>query len=167
MATGIKVEHSVPHVHTQNGLAEALIKRIKFISRPLLQGCNLPTTCSGHTVLYAANLINFRPSVYNIHYPMALAQGSAPVPGSAMGPPRNSRIYIGYETVSIIRFLDPMSSDCHTTCFVDCIFDEDLFPTLGGGNQPLDDKSREIMWQATGTHAHDRALLALTKKSKR
>ena len=50
MAMGIKVEHSVPHVHTQNGLAEALIKRIKFIARPLLQGCNLPTTCWGQTV---------------------------------------------------------------------------------------------------------------------
>ena len=59
MAIGIKLEHSVPHVHTQNGLAEALIKRIKFIARPLLQGCNLPTTCWGHAVLHAANLITF------------------------------------------------------------------------------------------------------------
>ena len=42
-----------------------------------------------------------------------------------------------------------------TAHFVDCIFDEDLFPTLGGGNQPLDDKSRETTWQATGIHAHD------------
>jgi transposase InsO family protein len=36
LAMGIKVEHSVPHVHTQNGLAESLIKRIKWIARPLL-----------------------------------------------------------------------------------------------------------------------------------
>ena len=78
MAMGIKVEHSVPHVHSQNGLAEALIKRIKFIARPLLQGCNLPTTCWGHAVLHAANVINFRPSAYNIHSPVQLAQGSAP-----------------------------------------------------------------------------------------
>jgi hypothetical protein len=48
-----------------------------------------------------------------------------------------------------------MTGDCHTARFADCIFDEDLFPTLGGGNQPLDDKSREITWQATGIHAHD------------
>ena len=41
----IKVEHFVPYVHTQNRLAKALIKRIKFIARPLLQHCNLPTTC--------------------------------------------------------------------------------------------------------------------------
>ena len=139
MAMGIKVEHSVPHVHTQNGFAEALIKRIKFIARPLLQGCNLPTTCWGHTMLHAANLINFRPSAYNIHSPVQLAQGSAPkishlrrfgcqvyVPipppqRSAMGPLRKLGIYVGYETVSIIRYLDPMTGDCHTAGFADCI----------------------------------------------
>lgn len=124
-------------------------------------------------MLHAANLINFRPSAYNIHSPIQLAQGSAPkishlrrfgcqvyVPipppqRSAMGPLRKSGIYVGYETVSIIRFLDPLTGDCHTARFADCIFDEDLFPTLGGGNQPLDDKSREITWKATGIHAHD------------
>ena len=28
ISLGIEVEHSVPHVHTQNGLAEAFIKRL-------------------------------------------------------------------------------------------------------------------------------------------
>jgi len=36
LALGINVEYSVPHVHTQNGLAESLIKRIKLIVGPLL-----------------------------------------------------------------------------------------------------------------------------------
>jgi transposase InsO family protein len=36
MALGIQVQHSVPYVHTQNGLTESLIKRIKLIARPLL-----------------------------------------------------------------------------------------------------------------------------------
>jgi hypothetical protein len=35
MAQGIHIEHYVPYVHTQNGLAESLIKRIKIIARPL------------------------------------------------------------------------------------------------------------------------------------
>jgi hypothetical protein len=34
---GIKVEHYVPYVYTQNGLADSLIKRIKFIVRPVIQ----------------------------------------------------------------------------------------------------------------------------------
>ena len=33
---GIEVEHSVPHVHTQNGLAESFIKCIQIIARTLL-----------------------------------------------------------------------------------------------------------------------------------
>ena len=33
----IQVEHSVPHVHTQNGIVESLIKRIKLIPRLVLQ----------------------------------------------------------------------------------------------------------------------------------
>jgi hypothetical protein len=77
-ALGIAVEHSVPHVHTQNGLAKALIKRIKLIARPLLQSCNLPNTCWGHAILHAATLINFRPPAYNIHSPMQLVQGVIP-----------------------------------------------------------------------------------------
>ena len=36
LALGIQVEHLVPHVHTQNGLAESLIKKIKLIARTLL-----------------------------------------------------------------------------------------------------------------------------------
>jgi transposase InsO family protein len=45
MAQGIEVQHSVLYVHTQNGLAESLFKRIKLIARPLLNNCNLPITC--------------------------------------------------------------------------------------------------------------------------
>jgi hypothetical protein len=44
MAQEIEVQHSVSYVHTQNGLAEYLIKRIKLIVRPLLHNCNLAIT---------------------------------------------------------------------------------------------------------------------------
>ena len=126
----------------------------------------------GQAVLHAAKLINFRPLAYNIHSHVQLAQGSAPIIShlyrfgcqvyvpiappqrSAKGPLRKSGIYVGYATMSIIRYLDPMTSECHTARFADCI-DEDLFSTLGGDNQPLDDKSREITCQVTEIHAHD------------
>jgi hypothetical protein len=45
MALGIEVQHSIQYVHTQNGLAESLIKRIKLIARPLLINCSLPSSC--------------------------------------------------------------------------------------------------------------------------
>ena len=40
----IVVEHTVPHVHTQNGLAESMIKRIQLISRTLLMQSKLPVS---------------------------------------------------------------------------------------------------------------------------
>jgi hypothetical protein len=57
MVQGIEVQYSVPCVHTQNGLAESLIKRIKLIARPLLQDCNLPISCCGLIVLHIAVLV--------------------------------------------------------------------------------------------------------------
>jgi hypothetical protein len=51
------VQHSVPYVHTQNGLAKFLIKRIKLIARPLVHNYNLPISYWGHAVLHAAGLI--------------------------------------------------------------------------------------------------------------
>jgi hypothetical protein len=36
MAQGIEVQYYVPYVHTQNGLTESMIKRIKLIASPLL-----------------------------------------------------------------------------------------------------------------------------------
>ena len=44
LAIEIRVEHSVAHVHTQNGLAESLIKRLQLIARPLLMKTKFPTS---------------------------------------------------------------------------------------------------------------------------
>jgi hypothetical protein len=65
MILGIKVQHSVSYVHTHNGLAESLIKRIKLIARSLLQNCNLPTSCWGQTVLRTGDLIQLHPTAYH------------------------------------------------------------------------------------------------------
>jgi hypothetical protein len=70
MAQGIEVQHYVSYVHTQNGLAESLIKRIKLIARPLLQGCNLPTSYCGHVVLHAADLVQLCPTAYHTTFPL-------------------------------------------------------------------------------------------------
>ena len=78
MALGINIEHFVPYVHTQNGLAESLIKRIKLIARPLLQNCNLPTSSWGHAVLHAADLIQIRPTAYHTASPLQLVHGNQP-----------------------------------------------------------------------------------------
>ena len=72
MALGIQVQHSIPYVHTQNGLAESLIKRIKLVARPLLMNCSLPSSSWGHAVLYADDLIQLRPTAYHDSSPLQL-----------------------------------------------------------------------------------------------
>ena len=54
MSLGIDVEYPVAYVHTQNGLAESLVKRLQLIARPLLMKSNLPISAWGHAILHAA-----------------------------------------------------------------------------------------------------------------
>ena len=72
-ATGIEVEYPVAHVHSQNGLAESLIKRLQWISQPLLLNSKLPIAAWGHAILHAAALIRLRPSGSQTFSPMQLA----------------------------------------------------------------------------------------------
>ena len=165
MALGIKVEHSVPYVHTQNGLAESLIKRIKLIARPLLLNSNLPTTCWGHAVLHAATLLQIRPTAYNVVSPIQLLRGQEPnishlrkfgcvvyipIPPPqrmSMGPHRKLGIYVGFESPSIIKYLEPLTGDLHTARYADSIFNEEHFPALGGGKYLKKVECREIEWE--------------------
>jgi hypothetical protein len=78
LALGIDIQHSVPHVHTQNGLVESLIKRVKLIAKPLLQDSRLPTSCWGHAVLHTVALIQYRPSAHRFASPHQLAHGQEP-----------------------------------------------------------------------------------------
>jgi hypothetical protein len=78
MTKGIEVQHLLTYVHTQNGLTESLVKRIKLIAKPLLYNCNLPITCWGHAVLHVADLIQLRPTVYHCVFPLCLIRGNAP-----------------------------------------------------------------------------------------
>ncbi|GJU24120.1 copia protein [Tanacetum coccineum] len=69
MSVGIVVEHSLAHVHTQNGLAKSLIKRLQLTARPLIMRTKLPVSMWGHAILHAASLIRMRPSE-NLKYLM-------------------------------------------------------------------------------------------------
>ena len=161
MSIGITIEHPVAHVHTQNGLAESLIKRLQLIARPLLMQSKLPTSTWGHAILHAASLIRIRPTNYHKFSPIQLVCGQEPnishlrtfgcaiyVPISPphrtkMGPQRRMGIYVGYESPSIVKYLEPSTGDLFTARFDDCHFDESTFPTLGGEIKRLENK---ISW---------------------
>ena len=64
-----------------------------------------------------------------------------------MGPRRRLRIYIAYDSPSIVKYLESMIRDIFITCFISCHFDELIFPTLGGGKE--NQLVQEIIWNNT------------------
>jgi hypothetical protein len=72
------VQHFVPYVHTQNGLAKSLIEVIKLIVRPLLHNWNLPISCWGHAVLHTADLTQLQPTAYHSTSSLYLVRDHAP-----------------------------------------------------------------------------------------
>ena len=123
------MEHSVAHVHTQDGLAESFIKQIQLIARPLLMRSKLLASAWGHTVLHAAELIRIRPSTEHIYSPLQLLTGHepdishlktfgcavyvsiAPPQRTKMGPQRRMGIYVGYDSPTIIKYLETTTGD--------------------------------------------------------
>jgi hypothetical protein len=149
IAQEIEVEHSIPYVPTQNGLAEYLIKRIMLIARPLLQDCILPTSCWGHAFLHATDLVQLHPIVYYTTSILQLVRGDqpsishlrkfgcvvyapiSPPKRTSMGPHRRMGIYVGFQSPSILKYLEPLMGDLFMTRFADYIFNEDYFLALG------------------------------------
>jgi hypothetical protein len=71
------------------------------------------------------------------------------------GPQRSLGIYVGFESPSIIKYLEPLTGDLHTAQFADSIFNEEHFPALGGGKYLARDECREITWESTGVLGMD------------
>ena len=49
-----------------------------------------------------------------------------------MGPHRRLGIYVGYDSPSMVKYLEVMTRNVLMACFVNCHFDESNFPTLRG-----------------------------------
>ena len=142
---GIEVEHPIAYVHTQNGLAESLINHIQIIARTLLLRTNLNDTAWGHAVLHATALIRLRPTASLLQSPLQMVLGYepdishlrtfgcavqvpiAPPQRTKMGPQCRLGIYVGFNSPSIIRFLEPTTGDLFTARFADCHFNETMF----------------------------------------
>ncbi|RVW81532.1 Retrovirus-related Pol polyprotein from transposon TNT 1-94 [Vitis vinifera] len=174
MSVGINIEHHVAHTHTQNGLAESFIKRLQLIARPLLMKTKLPTSAWGHAIMHAAALIRIRPTTYHEYSPSQLVLGKqpnishlrifgcavyvpiAPTQRTKMGPQRRLGVYVGFDSPSIIRYLEPLTGDVFTARFADCHFNESVFPPLGR-EKSIPEERREISWKAsTMTHLDPR-----------
>ena len=69
----------------------------------------------------------------------------APTHRPKLGPQRCLGIYVGFQSASIINYIEPLTGEVFTTRFADCHFDENLFPPLGG-DKPILEEWREITW---------------------
>ena len=117
----VDVEHSVPHVHTQNGLARTLVMCTKLL-----------VFAWDYTILHAAILVRLRPTATQPYYALQLVIGyeldasylhvyecAVYVP---IAPPQRTigfsikglSIYVDYASSSIIRFLKPLTGDLFT-----------------------------------------------------
>ena len=150
MSIGLDVHYSIAHVHTQNGLAEYFIKCLQLIATPLLLNTRLPLSTRGYAIIHAGNLIRLHPTTNQDLSPLQLVLGYEPnisylcVFGCAvyvpltpthrtkLGPQRRLGIYVGFQSSSIIYYIEPLTSEVFTARFVDCHFNEDVFPPLGG-----------------------------------
>jgi hypothetical protein len=150
MSIGIDVEYPIAHTHTQNGLTESFIKRFQMIAHHLLMKTKLPIFAWGHVILHAASLVCIRTIAYHKYSSLQLVFGQQPnifhfrifgcavyVPISPpqrtkMGPQRRLGIYAGFDSPSIIRYLEPLTGDIFKARFDDCHFNETIFPPLGG-----------------------------------
>ena len=168
MPIDINIEHSVAHVHTKNGLAESLIKRLQLIARPLLMKTKLPASTWGHAIMHVASLIRIRPTSYHEYSPSQLVLGTqpnisylrifgcavyvpiAPTQRTKLGPQRRIGIYVGFDSSSIIKYLEPMTGNVFRARFDDCHFNETVFPQLGGGGgKSIPEGRHEITWNAS------------------
>jgi hypothetical protein len=62
-----------------------------------------------------------------------------------MGPQRRFEIYVGFDSSSIIRYLEPLTGDVFKARFEDCHFDENIFPSLWK-EKSLPEVRQEITW---------------------
>ncbi|KAL8155915.1 hypothetical protein AgCh_001101 [Apium graveolens] len=168
----IKERHPKKERTEASVIAESLIKRLQLIAHPLLLRAKLPISVWGHAILHAANIIGIRPSAYHKQSPQELVLGQVPnishlkvfgcavyVPISPpqrnkMGPQRRIGIYVGFDSPSIIRYLEPLTSDVFTARYADCHFDESMFPKFREDND-LHKLNFEISWNASGLNSID------------
>ena len=70
-----------------------------------------------------------------------------------MGPQWRIEIYVGFDSSSIIRYLEPLTDDVFKVCFTDCHFNESVFPSLGG-EKSIPEERWEISWKTSTTMTH-------------
>ena len=123
----------------------------------------LPVSTWDYAILHAASLVRIRPTAYHKFLPLQLVLGQqpnifhlrtfgcavyvpiAPPQRTKMGPQRRLGICTGFDSSSIVRYLEPLTGDVFKARFEDCHFNETIFALLGG-EKSLPEARHEITW---------------------
>ena len=156
----------IAHTHIQNGLVGSFIKRLQLMARKLLMKTKLPTSTWGHAIMHAATLVHIRYTTYHEYsfsqlviekqsnishlriFGCAVYVPIVPTQSTKMGPQWRLGIYVGFDSSSIIRYLEPLTGEVFTARFTGCHFNESVFPSLGG-EKPILEERWEITWNAS------------------
>jgi hypothetical protein len=68
----------------------------------------------------------------------------APPKRTSTGPHRRMGIYVRLQSPSILKYLEPLTSDLFMTRFANCVFNEDHFWALGGDNKFIYDGQKIV-----------------------
>ena len=116
--------------------------------------------------MHSASLMRIRPTSYHEYSPSQLVLGKqpnifhfrvfgcavhvsiAPSQRTKMGPQRRLGIYVGFDSPSIIRYLEPLTGNVFRARFEKFHFNEIVFPPLRG-EKSIPEERREITWNAS------------------
>ena len=90
-----------------------------------------------------------KPNIFHLRiFGCAIYLPIAPAQRTKMGPQQRLEIFVGFDSPSIIRYLEPLIRDVFIILFAYCHFNESVFLQLGG--EKLVPKEREeITWYAS------------------
>ena len=90
-----------------------------------------PTTC--HEYSHSQLVLDKQPNISHLRiFVCAVCIPIAPTQHTKMGPQRRLGIYVGFDSSSIIRHLEPLTRDVLKTYFAYFHFNESIFPPSGG-----------------------------------
>ena len=99
-----------------------------------------------HIIKYSPLQLAFgqEPNIFHLKiFGCAIYVPIVPPQRTKIGPQWRLGIYVGFETPSIIRYLEPLTGDIFTARFADCQFNEVIFPILGKKEK---EGKRNISW---------------------
>ena len=78
-------------------------------------------------------MLGKQPNIFHLQiFGCAVYVSIAPTQHTKLGPQQRLGIYVGFDSPSIIRYLEPLTCDVFTARFANCHFNESVFSSLGG-----------------------------------